>query len=73
MYLVNQIDYCNHFLTSAGKGIIDGSRHFSFLNAVIPERFFLMSCKEGKNPSLDISEVDSSLNFCVTLVMQLIY
>ena len=40
MQFVNQIDYCNHSLTSAGKGIIDGSRHFSFLNAVIPERFF---------------------------------
>ena len=40
MYLVNQIYFCNHSLTSAGKGIIDGSGHFSFLNAVVPERFF---------------------------------
>ena len=67
-----QIDYCNHSLISAGKGIIDRYGHFSFLNAVIPEGIFKMSCKEGKKPSLDISEVDSSLNFCVTLVMQLI-
>ena len=64
MQFVNQIDYCNHFLTSAGKGIIDGSRHFSFLNAVIPERFLQLACKqEKKNPSLGISEVDPSLNF----------
>ena len=50
MQLINQIDYYNLTVTSAGEGIIDGSGHFSFLNAVIPERFFWMSCKEEKKP-----------------------
>ena len=72
MLFVNQIDFCNHSLTSAAKGIIDGSGHFSFLNAVILERFFLYIMQRGKNPSLGVSEVDSSLNLCVTLVVQLI-
>ena len=66
MWLVNQIDFCNQSLTSVRKEIIDGSGHFSFLNAVIPERFFQISCKEEKNPSLGISEVDSSLNLYVS-------
>ena len=47
MELVNRIDFCEHSLTSAGKGIIDGSVHFSFLNTVILGRF-LYICKEGK-------------------------
>ena len=62
----HQIDFCNRSLTSAGKGIIDGLGYFSFLNAVIPERFFQISCKEEKKPSLGISEVDSSLNLYVS-------
>ena len=66
MKLGNQIDFCNRSLTSAGKGIIDGLGYFSFLNAVIPERFFQISSKEEKNPSLGISEVDSSLNLYVS-------
>ena len=66
MQLGNQIDFCNCSLTSAGKGIIDGLGYFSFLNAVIPERFFQISCKEEKIPSLGISEVDSSLNLYVS-------
>ena len=32
-------DFCKHSLTSAGKGIIDGSGHFSFLTTVILGRF----------------------------------
>ena len=61
--LVNQIDYCNYTLTSAGKGIIDGSGHFSFLNAVIPERFFKMSCKEEKNTHLSVFRSSQEANF----------
>ena len=72
MKLVYRIDFCKHSLTSAGKGIIDGSGHFSFLNTVIHGRFFYRYAKREKNPSLGNSEVDSSLNLCVTLVMQLI-
>ena len=53
-------------MTSVDKGICDGSEHFNFLNAVIPEKFFKISCKEEKNPSLGISEVDSSLNLYVS-------
>ena len=37
----------------------------------IPGRFFQISRKEEKKPSLGVSEVDSSLSLCVTLVMQL--
>ena len=32
---INRTDFCKHSLTSAGKGIIDGSGHFSFLNTVM--------------------------------------
>ena len=49
MYLVNQIDFCKHSLTYAGKGVIDESGHFSFLNTEIPGRFFYISFKEEKN------------------------
>ena len=39
-YLVNQIDFGKHSLTYAGKGIIDETGHFSFLNTEIPGKFF---------------------------------
>ena len=51
---------------------IDVSGHFSSLNTVILGRFYRYAKREKKNPSLGNLEVDSSLNLCVTLVMQLI-
>ena len=37
---------CN---SASGKGVIDESGHFSFLNTEIPGRFFYISFKEEKN------------------------
>ena len=57
---------CKFSLTNIGKGILDGSGHFNFLNAVIPERFFYHA-KRNKNPSHGISKFDSFFNLYVSL------